>query len=371
MDENNSGTKKLKKKKKSSAKKVVLIVLLTVISVILIITAAGVLLIHHYIGSINYVDPNNTEHNVLPGEDVYLTDDEANNIEELFPGGYPDDTGVGDVTEPPMTNGEIIWPDTDDITSFEDDKLINILIVGQDRRDGQSARQRTDSMILVSVNPETYQVSIISFLRDLWVQIPGGYKDNRLNVPYIYGGFKLLKDTLKTNFGITVDGCFECDFNDFKQIIDILGGVEIDVTEKESNYMKNSLGVNIPAGRSNLNGEQALTYARIRKLDSDFKRTKRQRTIMLAIFNKFKNASLIDLNNLANEILPKLSTDMTIGERWALLMEFLPVVSKMEVSSYSIPFSGSYTPTKIGKKAVLVPNLDKIRKKLAEEYLPF
>ena len=95
---------------------------------------------------------------------------------------------------------EVDWSE---IEPFLDDNLLNILLVDQDRRKGEG-RQRSDSMILCSINPDTKQISMISFLRDLYVQIPGGYSDNRLNAAYVFGGFPLLMDTLHTNFGVTI-----------------------------------------------------------------------------------------------------------------------------------------------------------------------
>ncbi len=97
--------------------------------------------------------------------------------------------------------------------AVNNDGLVNILLIGQDRREVKS-RQRSDAMILCRFNPETNKLSMISFLRDLYVQIPG-YEDNRLNAAYAYGGFELLKETLALNFGITVDGCLESDFEGF------------------------------------------------------------------------------------------------------------------------------------------------------------
>ena len=125
---------------------------------------------------------------------------------------------------------EVDWSE---IEPFLDDDLLNILLVGQDRRE-REGRQRSDSMILCSINPDTKQISMISFLRDLYVQIPGGYSDNRLNAAYVFGGFPLLMDTLHTNFGVSIDGCFEVDFSGFQSVIDILGGVDIEMTSKEA-----------------------------------------------------------------------------------------------------------------------------------------
>ena len=115
-------------------------------------------------------------------------------------------------------------------------------------------------MILCSIDPDTKQISMISFLRDRYVQIPGGYSDNRLNAAYVFGGFPLLMDTLQTNFGVSIDGCFEVDFSGFQSVIDILGGVDIEMTSKEAR----TINIGTEAGVYHLDGTKALAYSRIR-----------------------------------------------------------------------------------------------------------
>ena len=161
------------------------------------------------------------------------------------------------------------------VAPIEADHLINILLVGQDRQAGQG-RQRSDTMILCSYNPNTNEVSLISFLRDLYVSIPGGYSNNRLNAAYAFGGFPLLYKTLEQNFGVKIDGGVEVDFGGFTELIDLIGGVDIYLTAKEAPYVATSC----KEGMNHLNGRKALNYARIRKIDSDFGRTNRQRTLI-------------------------------------------------------------------------------------------
>lgn len=318
-------------------------------AIVLLTVAVGVVcfaLIYHYLNMIQKVDDNDTSDVIPPSSEEFETDD-LSSISETSPTVDPDD---------------IVWPSEDELpTITQDSSIINIMIVGQDRREGEG-RQRSDSMILASINTKTKTVTLISFLRDTWVQIPGGYSDNRLNYPYKAGGFKLMKETFYKNFGVTIDGCFECDFFDFIDIIDLLGGVEINITEKEAEYLSN---LNVPSGLTTLNGTQALAYARIRKIDSDFQRTQRQRTILVTLFNKFKSASVSELNEIANQILPKLSTDMDNGEIMSLMAKLLPMVSSMEITQLSIPFSGAYEDATIRGAMVLVPDLVKIREKLA------
>ncbi len=263
-----------------------------------------------------------------------------------------------------VLNPEDVEWNGDDFEALNNDGLVNILLIGQDKREGES-RQRSDAMILCSFNPETNKLSMISFLRDLYVQIPG-YDDNRLNAAYAYGGFDLLKDTLALNFGITVDGCLESDFEGFKKIIDTVGGVDIELTAEEAEIVGNGA----TEGLCTLDGEQALTYARIRKIDSDFQRTARQRKIMGAVFEKAKTYTLPELAMFFNEILPLMATDMTEDELMTLALTFASSFQNVETESHIVPAEGTYKNAVIRGMAVLVPDLYEIKKLIFEEYLP-
>ena len=117
---------------------------------------------------------------------------------------------------------DVIWNGAD--TSVMQDKdIVNLLLIGQDRREGQD-RQRADSMIMVTLNKKTKQISMTSFMRDLYVQIPG-YSDNRINATYAFGGMDLLDSTLNTNFGVEIAGNVEVDFGEFQTLIDSIGGI--------------------------------------------------------------------------------------------------------------------------------------------------
>ena len=255
-----------KKKKNKGLKAVIIIIIL-----LLVFLLSGFLVANHYLGKINRV----TDNSVIPAENEFFdTDIDDGSLEKLDP-------------------DSIVWDG--DRYKGSDEHLINILLVGQDRRPGEG-RQRSDTMILCSFNPETNELSMISFLRDLYVQIPG-YSDNRMNAAYVFGGFPLLKATLYQNFGVTVDGCFEVDFSGFKKIIDIVGGVDIYLTAAEAKIV----GDGAKEGMCHLDGDHALIYSRIRKIDSDFQRTSRQRKVLTAIFNNVKSCSVPELLDLVDE----------------------------------------------------------------------
>lgn len=267
------------------------------------------------------------------------------------------------VAEDVIAPEDVTW-NGDMFEAINNDGLLNILLIGQDRRPDEG-RQRSDCMILCSLNPETKELSMISFLRDLYVQIPG-HSDNRLNAAYVYGGFDLIKETLEHNFGVAVDGCLEVDFDSFEQIVDILGGVEIELTSAEAEIV----GSGATEGLCHLNGAQALTYTRIRKIDSDFQRTARQRTLLNAVFSKMKGCTVTELMTVVGEILPLMTTDMTDEELMSFAFNLASSLSELKIENYGVPSSGNYQNATINGMAVLVPNLYEIKKLIFEEYLP-
>ena len=249
------------------------------------------------------------------------------------------------------------------VKPLNDGKLINILLIGQDRRPGEG-RQRSDSMILCSINPKTKEIAMVSFLRDLSVELPGDYSANRLNAPYVFGGFDLLKQTLKLNFGITVDGCFEVDFNGFQDAIDVVGGVDIELSAAEANVV----GGGAVAGMNHLNGAQALEYARIRKLDNDFGRTERQRKVLSSVLSSLKDCSLKETMSLAEELLPCMTTDLSNTQIMTMVVRCYKALGS-DVNTYHVPEEGAYYNANINGMAVLVPDRQLIRDQL-ENYLP-
>lgn len=311
--------------------------------IVLLIAALAVTAVvttNHYLNKINRVGD---DVDIVAPEDEDFETDENTGLEELDP-------------------EEVEWTAAE---SLGDEKLINILLVGQDRRPGEG-RQRSDAMIVVSINQENKKISMISFLRDLYVQIPG-YSDNRLNAAYVFGGFPLLKSALNTNFGITIDGCFEVDFNGFMALIDQIGGVDIYLTAAECER----IGKKTHEGMNHLDGRSALAYARIRKIGTDFARTNRQRTVLLAAFDVVKQKSLTELLRLLDNALPYLTTDMSNTEIYSLATKLFPLISSVKINSYYIPPDGMYSNVYIRQMDVLYPNLSAIRNILKTEYLPF
>ena len=318
-----------------------ILILLLILAVLIVSLAAYAY--NNILGKINRVDD----------EEVTLSQAEINAIEnetDPWNEGYEEHDGVLDENADLIAQGE---------------HIINILLIGQDRRPGES-RARSDSMILCTIDTEKKTMVMTSFLRDLYVDIPDWngrtYQDNRLNACYAFGGMGMLDLALEKNFGIQVDHNLEVDFSGFSEIINIFGGVTINLTKAEANYM----GQGLKEGTNFLNPEQALQYSRIRYLDSDFGRTNRQRNVLTALFESIKTMNSDQLTQLINKILPMMTTDMTNADITGYMVKLIPILPELEISTQYIPASGAYKSCYVRGMAVLVPDMEANRAILRE-----
>ncbi len=259
----------------------------------------------------------------------------------------PEESHEGEITGPSVHETDVTINTNPGMPSeTERQGIVNILLVGQDRLPGQG-RQRSDSMILVSFNTNTNNITMVSFLRDSYVHIPGK-APQKLNAAYAFGGFKLLNETLAVNFGVHVDANVEVDFDGFEGIINLLGGVDISLTEKEANYMNNSWGFSVTPGMNHMDGHTALFYSRIRMIDSDAHRANRQRTVLTALINKYKSKGITEMLGILEEILPLITTDMNNDEIVGYLWDLFPMLSTSTIGSQQIPATGTYENMNVG-----------------------
>lgn len=247
---------------------------------------------------------------------------------------------------------------------MENKKVFNILLIGCDARE-EGGRGRSDSIILISINKESEQLIATSIMRDIYVEIPG-HGNNRINAAYAYGGADLLVETVEKNFKIQIDRYASVDFFVFMDIVDQMGGVDLEISDEEflvANAYINELNVLLDepygtdwlpgGGPHHLNGKQALGYSRIRYVgDADFERTKRQRTVLEQIFNKVKDYNLIELNSLLNIILPEITTDLTEGEAITLALS-MNAYRKYDLKQYRLPYDGTWRDMRIKGMSVL------------------
>ena len=247
--------------------------------------------------------------------------------------------------------------------------LLNILLIGQDAREGES-QARSDSMILCTYNKATQDLTMTSFLRDLYVPIPG-HGSNRINAAYSFGGTPLLKKTIDQNFHVAIDGTIEVDFTHFSDIIDQLGGVEIELRQDEADVINQQTGSSLTEGVQWLDGFQALTYSRIRSLDidGDFSRTNRQRKVINALIDSLRGISLKEMTPVIGKILPMLTTDLNRGQLLLYALEILPHLSQIDIHSQKIPADGTFTDKTIDGMSVLVTDMEIQQKYLQDTLL--
>ena len=256
---------------------------------------------------------------------------------------------------------------------FADEDVLNILLIGTDERteavndadafthlnqlDGTedttefSDDARADSMILVSMDIKDHVIRLVSIERGTGVPILlDGYEDQYdwITHTFRYGGPKLTMKTVEECYNIEVDHFVRVNFNSFVQIVNAVGGVDIDITEMEAKALNwevpsNSMLIvnHVDPGLNHFDGYTALQYARLRKIDNDWKRVERQRTVIKAVLDQVKNASVMELDNLLNTLLPLIQTNFTKTEIAALLVQ-LPGFLGCDVQQMSLPLQGTY-----------------------------
>lgn len=194
-------------------------------------------------------------------------------------------------------------------------KVINVLLIGEDDDEGS---HRSDSCILASVNTKTQKITLVSFLRDTYtyMDINGSERYDKTNHSYSWGGPAKLMEVLSNNYKVRIDYYVSINFQSFTKVIDILGGVSVPITQAEADFMNRTTKCKgFEAGENVLlNGQRALIYSRIRKLDSEIERTRRQRCVITSVIQNAKASSLSDLNKAIETFLPYVTTNLRTSQ---------------------------------------------------------
>lgn len=333
-------------------KKLVLLVILLVIIALII---GGVSAIFGTLGKIRHFEDREETYTTVSAEEV---------------GFVSGDAVSGDALDLSGINTEVM----------KNDNVVNILLIGEDQRTYAENQEekvstsvvRSDTMILCSINKQTNQISLISFMRDLYVPIPG-YGNNRLNAAFAVGGPTLLTQTIEEDFGVSIDGVVAVNLEGFLGAMDVVGDVDLYLTAAEAEYINEhafwgyendkwgSEEWTLTEGWNTLTPNQSLAYARVRKFgNSDWDRTTRQRQLLYAVFKKIASSNPVAQLRMANELLPNFTTDFSTS---TLLGYAYTVLSGgMEMTgSYRVPVDGGYTSQRINGMSVLVPNLEQNR----------
>ncbi|WP_277668911.1 LCP family protein [Caproiciproducens galactitolivorans] len=238
---------------------------------------------------------------------------------------------------------------------MSDQKVMNILLIGTDKGDDGNS-SRSDTTMLVSIDNDRKELHLVSFLRDLYVEIPT-MKKQKLNAAYAKGGAALTMQTLENNFRINIDHYISVDFENFATIIDKMGGLDIKMDKKLCDAENRNMGSHLKPGVNHLDGRLAVYYARIRETDSDFGRTGRQREVLELMIEKMKSMNPLQINAMMNDFLPLVKTNLSDSEL-IYLASIANSVSHYPIKTMHVPNPNTYRDVNIKRiGAVLDPDL--------------
>lgn len=341
--------------------KIILIVILCVVLVLGLLFGAA----YFYLDSkLNKVRQATFEEKDVSGQDLSALIgnlDDPNPTISISESTAPTEEATEETTEPPTE------PDYG-----ETGKIVNVLIIGQDSREGEESKL-ADGIMLLTLNKETRTLTTTSFLRDSYVKL-ADYRGhtcgwNRINTSYALGyswygdagAMEMLNLTLENNYGVKVDANVELSMFSLVDIVDAIGGVDIELVgeeytkmlewQEQFNAQYEALGiswyrhVDIHEGMNTLNGDMALAYARERHVndaDSDMKRTARQRKVMSAMLDKLVSMSPQQLNELIDKVLWWITTDLSKDEIKTYIKELTPYLFDLKLVSNQCPAEGTY-----------------------------
>ena len=232
--------------------------------------------------------------------------------------------------------------------------VLNVMLFGQDSKESKGDNGRSDSMILVSIDSNNKEIKFSSFMRDTYVDIDG-YNKDKLNAAFAYGGPKLAVKTIEKNYGIKIDNYISVGFSKFKDIVDALGGVDVQLDQDECGYINWQLNKNgqagtygqvqVKDGSQKLNGQQALWFCRDRGSEqfsgSDFTRTSRQRRMLMGLVESYKNSSVKEIKDITNKLKKYILTDLSKNDiNWLIKYSYKFFTYKTSDKCYPEETSG-------------------------------
>lgn len=239
-------------------------------------------------------------------------------------------------------------------------EVFNILLVGVDARDYEE-NSRSDTIILASYNRTKHSVKLVSFLRDTYVNIPSkGW--NKLNSATSFGGVGMLINTLNENFNLDIQHYVQIKFDDFKRVIDLMGGLDVELTDAEIRYINKKLhiedndydnDITAKAGVVHLNGTQTLWHCRNRSIgNSDFTRTDRQREVLGLLLDKTLDLSASQMSALVYSMKDYVELNVPLNLILSLSKDAI-IANELTVESYRVPFDGEFAFATKGGASVL------------------
>ncbi|WP_154238022.1 LCP family protein [Holdemania massiliensis] len=198
----------------------------------------------------------------------------------------------------------------------KDHKIINIALFGSDNQEWNewtnSEMERSDATKIISLDYDEKKIKITSLQRDTLIYIPEPYNDyDKLNHAHWRGGPELAIQTINMNFDMDITQYVGFSFEALEKLVDLVGGIDIYLTAQEINQKDKDLEINGEAGTYHLNGHQAMMYCRIRMIDDDYYRMKRQNNVIMAVISELRNENPIRLLSIADEMLRYVETNLT------------------------------------------------------------
>ena len=240
----------------------------------------------------------------------------------------------------------------------QDEGWTHYLLLGVDGETDSYKGKRSDAMIVMSVNSGEGRLVLSSVPRDTLVYIEGKGFD-KLTHAYAYGGANLTVQTFEENFDIDIRNYFTINFKAMRDMVDLIGGLELTITDAEAKHMGDYYAAwGLSGGTQVLDGAEVLAYCRVRKIDSDYKRNDRQFRVLMAIYDEVKNLPVSKYTDLINAVYPHMYTDMIVADAISLASTLLDVTKNSEIENVKLVDSDHSTTGRYNSRSVvLVDNL--------------
>ena len=328
-------------------------VLLVLLTVVLLALAGGASYVLSKLHKIHYDDGSLT-----PADTEVHTDTEVHADAE----NWQAEDDLVDISGLEMVDVNPV-PPAGEIT--QEDQVFNILLLGTDYPYNSNDPGRADAIMILSLDFRDNSARLVSLERGMGMPILSGPYAGQWDWYthlYHYGGAGMMLESLRYCFKIDVDRYAQVDFEAFKGVVDALGGIDIELTDAEAARLKLSTGWN------HLNGDQALSYARLRSIDSDWVRITRQRRVIQACIDRIRDADLTTLNRLADTILPMISTNLTQGEILSLMTK-APKFMGVQFEQMTIPKAGTFGGMMVmGGRGAFAPDFEE-NSRILKEFL--
>lgn len=341
-----------KKKKKHRGAQILLVILMVILLLLMVVVAAAYA---YYLRIIGNLQPDETRDPNATLSSSEMADLNSN----------PLDKDMESLLDSLPTVNPTIPTNNATVPKEYTEHVTNILLIGTDERTQSfTYKARGDSCMLLSINTSGSApvVSLVSFERGMGMPILSGQYAGQwdwLTHLFRYGGAEMMMQSIEACFNIKIDHYVRVNFATFTAGIDALGGVDVTFSSKEAAYFNEHYDINAVTGVNHLNGTHALSYARLRSIDSDWQRIERQRKIIAAAINKLKTKNLAELDALITTCTSLVRTDLTQDAITKLLLEVVPGLPNVTVQQMTIPQKGTYGSQKVmGGRSAFAPDFE-------------